>query len=104
MLLGFVGLPTLGFHLESAFREGRYHEAGALLWLFYLLIGSIGLWSHRRLIPWLLLASLFVLGPSMLPAWLALSLHNGAAINIAVDALARHYRSRDVVMDDPCSR
>lgn len=63
VLLGFVGLPTLGFHLEGAFREGRYHEAGALLWLFYLLIGSIGVWSHRRLVPWLLLASLFVLGP-----------------------------------------
>ncbi|MBZ9559948.1 MULTISPECIES: ABC transporter permease [unclassified Modicisalibacter] len=63
VLLGFVGLPTLGFHLESAFREGHYHEAGALLWLFYLLIGSIGLWAHRRLLPLLALGCLFLLGP-----------------------------------------
>jgi len=63
VLLGFVGLPTLGFHLESAFREGHYHQAGALLWLFYLLIGTIGVWGHRRLLPLLAFASLFLLGP-----------------------------------------
>ncbi|NWO56278.1 PhnE/PtxC family ABC transporter permease [Chromohalobacter israelensis] len=63
VLLGFVGLPTLGFHLESAFREGRYAEAGALLWMFYLLIASLGWWGHRRLLPWLALGSLFLLGP-----------------------------------------
>jgi len=27
-----------------------------------------------------------------------------AGLNIAVDALARRYRPREVVMDDPCSR
>ena len=30
LVLGFVGLPTMGFHLESAFRQGRYAEAAAL--------------------------------------------------------------------------
>ena len=63
VLLGFVGLPTLGFHLETAFREGRYHEAGALLWLFYLLIASLPWWGHKRLIPLLLIASVWLLGP-----------------------------------------
>lgn len=63
VLLGFVGLPTLGFHLETAFREGRYHEAGALLWLFYLLIASLPWWGHRRLIPLLLIAGVWLLGP-----------------------------------------
>ena len=63
VLLGFVGLPTLGFHLETAFREGRYHEAGALLWLFYLLIASLPGWSHRRLIPVLLIGGAWLLGP-----------------------------------------
>ncbi len=63
VLLGFVGLPTLGFHLESAFREGRYAEAGALLWVFYLMIASLHLWGHRRLLPWVALGSLFLLGP-----------------------------------------
>lgn len=63
VLLGFVGLPTLGFYLESAFREGRYHEAGALLWIFYLLIATLPWWGHRRLLPVLAIASLWWLGP-----------------------------------------
>jgi len=63
VLLGFVGLPTLGFQLETAFREGRYAEAGALLWLFYLLIASLPLWAHRRMLPLLALGSIFLLGP-----------------------------------------
>ncbi|WP_205599148.1 PhnE/PtxC family ABC transporter permease [Halomonas faecis] len=63
VLLGFVGLPTLGFHLETAFREGRYPEAGALLWLFYLLIASLPWWGHRRLIPVLLVVGAWLLGP-----------------------------------------
>jgi len=40
LVLGFIGLPTMGFALESAFRQGRYAEAGALLLVFYALIGS----------------------------------------------------------------
>ena len=63
VLLGFVGLPTLGFQLETAFREGRYHEAGAVLWLFYLLIASLPWWGHRRLIPLLALGGALLLGP-----------------------------------------
>jgi len=63
VLLGFVGLPTLGFYLESAFREGRFGEAGALLWIFYGLIATLHWWGHRRLLPWLLIAALFWLGP-----------------------------------------
>nr|WP_300306430.1 ABC transporter permease subunit [Halomonas sp.] len=63
VLLGFVGLPTLGYQLESAFREGRYFEAGAVMWLFYLLIASLPWWAHRRLVPLLALSSLFLLGP-----------------------------------------
>ncbi len=33
-ILGFIGLPTLGFHLETAFREGVYDQGAALLYLF----------------------------------------------------------------------
>ena len=40
-ILGFIGLPTLGFHLETAFREGIYSEAWALLYAFYILIASL---------------------------------------------------------------
>ncbi len=50
-VLGFVGLPTLGFHLESAFRQGRYSEASALLILFYAIIAGQRLWVRRPLLP-----------------------------------------------------
>ncbi|WP_110642394.1 ABC transporter permease [Salinicola sp. CPA57] len=63
VLLGFVGLPTLGFYLESAFREGRFSEAGALLWIFYALVATLQWWGDRRLLLPLLIGALFFLGP-----------------------------------------
>ncbi|NMH63578.1 ABC transporter permease [Shewanella salipaludis] len=60
-VLGFVGMPTLGFYLESAFKQGQYHQGGALLILFVLLIGSISYWCRARLLPlYLLLALVFL--------------------------------------------
>ncbi len=61
-ILGFIGLPTLGFHLETAFREGLYSEAAALLYVFYLLIASLKYWVKARLIP-LYAAAAFVILP-----------------------------------------
>lgn len=61
LVLGFIGLPTMGFYLESAFRQGRYGEAGALLIVFYLLIGSRRLWVRARTVPLLILASMLAL-------------------------------------------
>ena len=49
-VLGFIGLPTLGFHLETALREGHYTEAPALLYAFYLLIASLRYWVKPRLV------------------------------------------------------
>ena len=49
-ILGFIGLPTLGYHLETSFREGHYDEAAALLYCFYLLIISLHLWARPRFI------------------------------------------------------
>ena len=46
LVLGFIGLPTMGFHLESAFRQGRYAEAAGLLLAFYVLIGTRRLWAR----------------------------------------------------------
>ena len=58
-ILGFIGLPTLGFHLETAFKQGDYSEAAAVLWLFLLLIASVRFWLKLRLLPvYLLLAVL----------------------------------------------
>lgn len=59
-VLGFVGLPTLGFYLESAFAQGYYHTAGAYLLLLFLLVGSIRLWLPVKL----------VLPAALLSAWL----------------------------------
>jgi phosphonate transport system permease protein len=53
-VLGFIGMPTLGFYLESAFRQGHYQQGGALLILFVLLIGSIRFWAKPFML-WLYL-------------------------------------------------
>ena len=43
-VLGFIGLPTLGFHLETAFREGLYGQAAVLLYAFFFLVASLKYW------------------------------------------------------------
>ncbi len=59
-ILGFIGLPTLGYHLETAFREGMYSEAAALLYCFFLLILSLRFWVRPQCILFpLLLAVIF---------------------------------------------
>lgn len=60
-VLGFVGLPTLGYYLSTAFMEGHYAQVGALLILFYGLIASMNYWLRPRLLPLYLLASPFVI-------------------------------------------
>lgn len=60
-ILGFVGLPTLGFHLESFFKQGDYAEAAGVLYVFFLMIATLKFWSHRRSLLVLLIFSLFVL-------------------------------------------
>jgi phosphonate transport system permease protein len=63
-VLGFVGLPTLGFHLESFFRAGSYSEMAALLILFYVLIATLRLWLRPRLLPLYFIGALILLaGP-----------------------------------------
>lgn len=58
-ILGFVGLPTLGYYLETYFREGHYSEVSALLLLFFLLIASLRLWVRPFALPWLFFGSLY---------------------------------------------
>jgi phosphonate transport system permease protein len=60
-VLGFVGLPTIGFHLESAFSQGKYSEAVALLIIFYVIIATIRKWVHAPLIPVYILLALLVI-------------------------------------------
>ncbi len=61
LVLGFIGLPTIGFHLESYFKQGRYAQAAALLGVFYVLIGTRRLWARPATVPFLLIASLLAL-------------------------------------------
>lgn len=60
-VLGFVGLPTIGFHLESAFAQGEYSMAAALLLIFYVIIATIRYWVRQRLVPIYIIAALIAL-------------------------------------------
>ncbi len=61
LVLGFIGLPTIGFHLDSFFKQGHYAQAAALLLSFYVLIGTRRLWARPATVPILIVASLIVL-------------------------------------------
>lgn len=68
-VLGFVGMPTLGFYLESAFSQGHYSVVGALLLVFYLLIATLKAWVRPKLLPLYLLAAPFLLGSGLPIRW-----------------------------------
>lgn len=54
-VLGFIGLPTLGFQLDSFFRQGDYSAAGAIMAIYIVLIATIRLWMRPRALPlWLI--------------------------------------------------
>ena len=61
LVLGFIGLPTIGFHLDSFFKQGHYAQAAALLLAFYVLIGTRRLWARPVTVPLLIVASILVL-------------------------------------------
>lgn len=69
LVLGFIGLPTIGFELESYFRQGLYAEAAAFVAVFYLLIGTRRLWVRPATLPFLIAASVLAL------IWLTEPLH-----------------------------
>jgi len=50
-VLGFIGLPTIGFHLESGFMQGNYGLVASMLLMLYALIASIRVWARFRLMP-----------------------------------------------------
>lgn len=60
-VLGFVGLPTLGFQLDSFFKQGHYGAVAAVLLVYFALIGSLNLWLRRPLLPVYLLGSVVIL-------------------------------------------
>ncbi len=62
-VLGFVGLPTVGFHLETALKQGLYSEAATLFYALVLVIVTLHVWMRRALLPFYLLAVLVWLPP-----------------------------------------
>ena len=58
-VLGFVGLPTLGYQLDTFFSEGDYGAASAILIVYIALIATMRLWMRPGLAPlWVLLSGL----------------------------------------------
>jgi phosphonate transport system permease protein len=72
-VLGFIGLPTLGFHLETAFREGLYAQAAVLLYAFYLLIASLKYWLKARLVGIYVGLSLLLISKEISLSWTNIS-------------------------------
>lgn len=68
-ILGFIGMPTLGFYLESAFAQGDYSEVGLLLVTFYILIATLRLWARPKLVPLYVVAAPFLLGSGLPIVW-----------------------------------
>src|SRR5690606_15731029 len=66
-VLGFVGLPTLGFELDTFFKQGMYSAVAAVLITYYLLIASIRLWMRWRLVPVYIAASIALLASLSTP-------------------------------------
>ena len=68
-ILGFVGLPTVGFHLETALGEGHYSDAAALFYGLLLLIGTLRFWLQKSLVPLYLIAAFYYLPPQATISW-----------------------------------
>ena len=68
-VLGFVGLPTLGYHLESYFQVGDYSQVAALLFLFYVLIATLRVWMRPRLMPLYAIATAVLLYGPINTSW-----------------------------------
>jgi len=60
-IMGFVGLPTLGFHLETFFSQGQYSEAWAVLYLSFALIATVRWWFRPWLVPVWMVGSIWVI-------------------------------------------
>jgi phosphonate transport system permease protein len=78
LVLGFIGLPTMGFELESYFRQGYYAQAAAFVAVFYGLIATRRLWARPSTLPFLVAGSVAAL------IWLTMPLPGQSAwLNLA---------------------
>ena len=66
LVLGFIGLPTIGFELDGYFKQGDFSQAAALLFCFYALVATRHLWARLWTVPLLLVGAVLVI-PAGLP-------------------------------------
>ncbi|MFV0383530.1 PhnE/PtxC family ABC transporter permease [Paracoccus sp. (in: a-proteobacteria)] len=66
-VLGFIGLPTLGFQLDSFFKQGDYGAASAIMLVYIGLIASVRLWMRPRAVMIWLAAAAAVLAQVTTP-------------------------------------
>jgi len=64
VVLGFIGLPTIGFQLEGYLKLGHYKEVAALVYIFIGLVLTMRLWANRFALPLLFLLSIIWLPPT----------------------------------------
>jgi phosphonate transport system permease protein len=64
VVLGFIGLPTIGFQLEGYLKLGQYQEVSALIFIFIGLVLTMRLWANRFALPILFLFSIIWLPPT----------------------------------------
>lgn len=62
-VLGFIGLPTVGYYLESALKQGHYSDAAGLFYALVVVIVSMRFWLRRAWVPFYLLAAMIWLPP-----------------------------------------
>lgn len=60
-VLGFIGLPTLGFQLDSFFKQGAYGAVSAVLLVYFAVIASMPFWLRRPLVPLYLIVAAGIL-------------------------------------------
>lgn len=60
-VLGFIGLPTLGFQLDAFFKQGAYGAVGAILLIYFAMIASMRLWMRWPLAPLYVVAAMVAL-------------------------------------------
>ena len=63
-ILGFIGLETLGYFLESSFMQGYYNEVWLQLILFYIIIATIKFWLTKKSSIFIFIASFLYIDKS----------------------------------------
>ena len=89
-VLGFVGLPTLGYLLETDFRQAQYGAAAASLMVYLALILPIRHWMRLRLAPVWLAVSVWLLARHPAPP-----MGDGALMRFLGDAVPAPIRAGD---------